>query len=129
MDATLRQRLATRRLALRDELRGEGAVDLTSEVDTARKVDDDAAPLEEMSKVIASNRNKSRADELRAIEAALARMHDDPEDFGACEGCGEDIPLRRLELMPWVRLCIECQQVEEREGGASATRRHLTDYR
>lgn len=129
MDAALRQRLEARLLALRDELRGEGAVEIASEVDTARKVDDDAAPLEEMSKVIASNRNKSRADELRAIEAALARMHEDPEEFGACEGCGEDIGVRRLELMPWVRLCIECQQLEEREGGTSASRRHLTDFR
>lgn len=129
MEASIRQRVEARLVALRDELRGGGVVDVASEIDTARKLDDDAAPLEEMSKVIASNRNKSRADELRAIDAALARLRADPEEFGCCEACGEDIGVRRLELMPWVHLCIECQEAEERDGVPGGARRHLTDFR
>src|SRR5690349_6966509 len=105
MDAAIRARVETNLRARRDALLAEGVQDLTVEVDTARKVDDDAAPLEEMEKVIASNRNRARAEELQQVEAALQRLLDDPEGFGICERCEEPIPPRRIELMPWVKLC------------------------
>lgn len=127
MDAAARARIEARLRAQRDALRAEGDLEIAAEIDTARKVDDDAAPLAEMAKVIASNRNRARAEELAQIEAALLRLADDPEDFGVCEQCEEPIPTRRLELMPWVRLCIGCQ--EGREADKPGARRHLTDYR
>jgi DnaK suppressor protein len=113
--------------ALRDEILRAGDMDVAEEIDPTRKVDEDAAPHDEMSRVIASNRNKARTDELREIEAALRRLAEDPEDFGLCETCSEEIPARRLELMPWVRLCIECQQ--KREAELPTGRKHITDYR
>lgn len=30
-----------------------------------------------------------------------------------CNECDETIPERRRELLPGVRLCVECQQLEE----------------
>ena len=40
------------------------------------------------------------------------------EDFGYCEGCGEEIGFKRLLARPAARLCIECTQNEEqRERG------------
>jgi DnaK suppressor protein len=56
---------------------------------------------------------KRDADELRDIEAALKRLHD-PE-FGRCTGCGADIPFIRLKANPASRLCVECQDREERQ--------------
>ena len=41
----------------------------------------------------------------------------------------DPIGAARLEVRPWVRLCIECQQADEREHGRGGARRHLTDYR
>lgn len=128
MDAAARGRIEVSLRARRDALRAEGDVEIAAEVDTARKVDDDAAPLAEMSKVIASNRNRARAEELAQIDAALQRLADDPDGFGICEQCEEPIPARRIELMPWVRMCIDCQQGRE-DDRPSATRRHLTDFR
>jgi DnaK suppressor protein len=113
--------------ALRDEILSAGDEHVAEEFDPARKVDEDAAPHDEMSRVIASNRNRARTVELREIEAALRRIADDPDDFGLCETCSEPIPARRLELLPWVRLCIECQQA--RENDLPAGRKHITDYR
>ncbi len=127
MDPTARARLETLLRDRREALRAEGDLEIAAEVDTARKVDDDAAPLAEMAKVIASNRNRARAEELEQIDAALGRLADDPEDFGRCEQCDEPIGMRRVELMPWVRWCIDCQQV--READRPGARRHLTDYR
>ncbi len=36
------------------------------------------------------------------------------ESYGICEGCGMDIPAKRLEAMPDAAYCIPCQ--EEQEG-------------
>jgi DnaK suppressor protein len=44
--------------------------------------------------------------EARMIGAALERIGTD--EFGYCGGCGEPIPLARLELDATVVSCIEC---------------------
>ena len=51
--------------------------------------------------------------ELLAIEKALAKMA--TGSFGVCEDCGEDIPPRRLMVLPEARLCANCQTFEERQ--------------
>lgn len=35
-----------------------------------------------------------------------------------CEECGADIPQARREAMPGVRLCVNCQEAEDREQAA-----------
>jgi len=124
------QRLRARLESERDELRAEGDFEIETEAvgETVDKVDEDVAPHAEMNQVIASNRNRARTNRLREIEDALRRLVEDPEAFGACEACDEPIPERRLALMPWVRLCIECQEEQETDG-TPAGRRHITDYR
>jgi DnaK suppressor protein len=120
-------RMVARLQALRDEILNAGDESVAEDIDPTRKVDEDAAPHDEMNRVIASNRNRARTDELREIEAALRRIADDPDDFGTCEQCSEDIPAARLELMPWVRLCIECQSAQEADKPSG--RKHTTDFR
>jgi DnaK suppressor protein len=44
---------------------------------------------------------------LRAIDAALARL--ERGDYGVCAGCGDDIPLARLEAVPFATYCVDCQ--------------------
>jgi DnaK suppressor protein len=51
--------------------------------------------------------------ELLAIERALSKMS--TGSFGVCEDCGEDIPSRRLMVLPEARLCANCQTFEERQ--------------
>lgn len=43
--------------------------------------------------------------QLAEIDAALERLHRDPERFGICEDTGADIPFARLEVIPWARTC------------------------
>jgi len=45
---------------------------------------------------------------LVEIEGALERLEEG--EFGICEGCGADIPHRRLQALPWARFCIECAE-------------------
>jgi DnaK suppressor protein len=90
--------------------------------------DEDEQPLAEMSQSIASSRNRTRSDVLARVVAALARIDDDPEMFGLCAECEEPIAAKRLELMPYVELCVECQQAQD--GPRKPTsRKHLRDFR
>jgi DnaK suppressor protein len=128
VDAARLRKLLNQR---RDALVREGDLAFETEAgsdDTARKPDEDAAPLAEMNQVIASKRNLRRAQELEQIAAALAHLDDDPDDIGCCADCGDDIPTRRLELMPWARLCISCQEARERDAAPTGGRKHITDY-
>lgn len=43
--------------------------------------------------------------QLVEIDAALERLHRQPEQFGVCEDTGADIPFERLEVIPWARTC------------------------
>lgn len=44
----------------------------------------------------------------------LGRMEE--EDFGVCQECGEDISLRRLELVPTTAFCAACmERLEQKE--------------
>ena len=58
--------------------------------------------------------SKSISEEsLRKAEIALLKLEraldkiDDP-DFGLCMECGEEIPIKRLMIMPGSVLCVEC---------------------
>jgi DnaK suppressor protein len=51
--------------------------------------------------------------ELLAIERALAKMS--TGSFGICEDCSEEIPARRLIVLPEARLCANCQAFEEKQ--------------
>jgi RNA polymerase-binding transcription factor len=55
---------------------------------------------------------------LHSVEEALERLNEG--SFGTCADCGRDLPAKRLEIVPWARLCVSCK--ESREGwGRSRT--------
>jgi RNA polymerase-binding protein DksA len=49
---------------------------------------------------------------LAEIDAALKRIDDGT--YGICTNRGEQIPLERLEALPYATLCIDCQREQER---------------
>jgi len=130
MNPSALQRHRERLLTLRAEILSEGDVPFepTRSDPTAVGSNEDDQPLAEMSQSIASSRNRARADVLARVVAALARIDDDPETFGLCTECEEPISPKRLDLMPYVELCVECQQAQDgpRDKGP---RRHLRDFR
>lgn len=123
-------RLRLHLLARREALIAEGdapvAVEETGPV--ASDVDEDEQPYREMGQAIASNRNRERLERLGAIDGALRRLAADPEAFGLCEDCGDEIAEKRLWSMPWARRCVDCQSEADR-GRSAHTRRKVTDYR
>ncbi len=47
------------------------------------------------------------------ISNALFRI--DHENYGICEECGKEISRKRLNAMPYVRVCIDCKRTSEKE--------------
>ena len=104
--AKIRKRLAT----LRDEIMkiiewrntsggGNGAMD---EIDQANEL------IEKEMGFVMSNNMRSN---LREVEEALERI--DKKHYGKCLRCGEAIAPKRLEVLPFARYCISCQEKAE----------------
>ena len=49
---------------------------------------------------------------FRQVEGALRELREDT--YGVCARCDEEIPLKRLEAVPWSPFCISCQEHFER---------------
>jgi len=52
-------------------------------------------------------------DKLQAIDEALERV--DGGEYGICEECGTEIAEGRLQVLPFTRLCVNCQSELERD--------------
>jgi DnaK suppressor protein len=124
------ERHRKRLLELKAEIVAGGDIELEPGRQDATAVgnDEDAQPLTEMSQAIASSRNRNRSGVLARVVAALKRLESDPEMFGLCVECEEEIPAKRLDLMPYVELCVDCQQATDGPRSAGS-RRHLRDFR
>lgn len=48
---------------------------------------------------------------LRLIDEALQRVK--TKSFGECLNCGEEIETKRLDILPWAKYCIKCQELIE----------------
>ena len=62
----------------------------------------DALQQQAMAKATQGRRAQSRV----RIQAALTRI--DEGEFGYCTDCGQEIPIKRLELDPTVPTCVSC---------------------
>ena len=113
-----------------DELRAAGPHKFRPNRPDGSSVDEDGQALNEMHQSIASARNLAQTTRLARVEAALRRLDADPAAFGACEECEGDVPLGRLQRMPWVAVCVPCQEALDAgpAGAHGPTRRKLRDY-
>lgn len=51
-------------------------------------------------------------DRLDMINNALSKIAQGT--YGVCIDCGKDIPMSRLEALPWTGLCVDCKTKAER---------------
>jgi DnaK suppressor protein len=118
--AKMRQVLITRRDALRKALAGDLSLLKALREQSSGDVVDFA--LDSAQDEINSQLAEVESRELSNIEAALEKMREG--SYGRCEGCNDNIPLVRLQALPYATYCINCQQEMERSG---AVRRSSAD--
>lgn len=103
------------------------ALRIEPNADAEDRADEDEQPLNEMHQAIASSRNKADIILLNKVRAAQRRLKEDPDDYGNCTDCGDEILAGRMKAMPWADLCVDCQSKKDKKGAAGA-RKHLTDF-
>lgn len=108
----LRQVLIRRRDALRKALAG----DLSSLKELRQQASGDMldAALDSAQDEISSQLAEVESRELTNIENALERMRNGT--YGICEVTGRQIPLARLQALPYATMCIEAQREAEKRG-------------
>ena len=111
----MREVLITRRDALRKALAGD--LSMLKELRAQSSGDEVDFALDAAQDEISSQLAEVESRELANIEAALEKMRDGT--YGKCEGCAENIPLVRIQALPYAIHCIECQTELEKNGELS----------
>jgi DnaK suppressor protein len=73
-----------------------------------------AAGALEVERDVAEELLTRRHDAIEEITGALARI--DAHTYGRCQECQGAIPVERLEIIPYARLCVPCQAVRSGTG-------------
>ena len=108
----IKQVLVNRRNALRKSVTGQ--LDLPKR-DEAQTVGDEIdAAVESAQGELLSQLAAAESRELQRINVALERVSSG--SYGICEECNKNIPLARLQAVPYATLCIKCQREMELEG-------------
>jgi len=92
----------------RDELRAEALAD----------PDDQVRSNADREMVI--QRFGQKANRVYEIRLAIGKIEEGT--YGFCERCDEPISQRRLDAVPWAKLCLGCQRLEEQEHGIGSRR-------
>ena len=112
----MRARLEAKRDELRANLAGlteahPQPVDPVEASDGAQEFEDNAVDFDEIQKEQSIAVNEQAL--LTEVEAALRRI--DEGTYGKCVNCGQPIPEKRLEAIPWAAYDVKCEeQLEKR---------------
>src|SRR5919106_3123384 len=71
--------------------------------------------------------NDREREKLLAIDEALQRIKD--KSYGICESCEGEIQLGRLKVLPFTRLCVKCQEENEKESKRQKSLENERGYR
>src|SRR6202008_3018764 len=71
--------------------------------------------------------NDREREKLLAIDEALQRIKE--KSYGICESCEGEIQLGRLKVLPFTRLCVKCQEENEKESKRQKTLEEERGYR
>lgn len=109
----LQQMLTRKRQEIIKEIEGSLGQSLTEDqqrrLESARDVGDQA--LMDLDRELGISLMEMRNRRRQAIDEALTRLHEGT--YGICAECGVEISERRLEAVPFAKLCVECQSREE----------------
>lgn len=90
----------------RGELVASLGVKFDSIAKAGRVAEEDQAQMSH-DEFISLSRNKQDYQVLKLVDEALDRIA--AGDYGVCQRCEEQISPRRLEVLPWAKYCVKCQ--------------------
>lgn len=125
--ADLREILTKRREAIRMALTGDTS--LLQQLASQTKGDLVDLALDTVEDELSSQLIEVESRELAKIENALKLIA--KGEYGVCEVCEIQIPLARLQALPYATLCIQCQRQSEIAGGTysrTADWSRIVDY-
>jgi len=109
----LQKMLMRKRQEILKEIEGSLGQSLTEDqqrrLESARDVGDQA--LMDLDRELGISLMEMRNRRRQAIDEALTRVNEGT--YGICAECGVEISERRLEAVPFAKLCVECQSKEE----------------
>jgi DnaK suppressor protein len=109
----LHHMLLGKRQEILKEIEGSLGQSLTEDqqrrLESARDVGDQA--LMDLDRELGISLMEMRNRRRQAIDEALTRLNEGT--YGICAECGVEISERRLEAVPFAKLCVECQAREE----------------
>ena len=102
----LRAALEEQRTNLRKEIEDQGGDPDSDDasIDVERNFADSAHSTAERARLLSVM--KALRANLRWVNRALTKM--DLGTYGTCERCGSEIPIERLDALPWAILCVDC---------------------
>lgn len=103
-----RERLAGSIRSIEDASRHEAGRDNSGDLAAYAEAGTDSFELETALHIASDESNR-----LADIEEALARIQ--TGDYGNCEMCEKEIPVKRLEVFPAARCCVQCQEQIEKQ--------------
>ena len=112
MDKEQLEKFRSQLLEKRDEMLAEAGKTLSEMTDQTTNIPDpnDRATIESGRSFELRIRDRERK-LLAKIEEAIGRL--DEGEYGVCDGCGEDIGIKRLEARPVTTFCIDCKTLQE----------------
>jgi len=109
----LHKMLLVKRQEIIKEIEGNLGQSLTEDqqrrLESARDVGDQA--LMDLERELGISLMEMRNRRRQSIDEALTRLHDGT--YGICAECGVEISEKRLQAVPFAKLCVECQSRQE----------------
>jgi DnaK suppressor protein len=109
----LQKMLMTKRQEIIKEIEESLGQSLTEDqqrrLESARDVGDQA--LMDLERELGISLMEMRNRRRQSIDEAITRLHEGT--YGVCADCGIEISEKRLHVVPFAKLCVECQSREE----------------
>lgn len=83
------------------------------ESNTEHSIDEVDQASELMEKMMDFTMSSNFRTNIKKVEEALKRI--EKGEFGKCMNCNNEIPIKRLEILPFTQYCIECQKEFEKQ--------------
>lgn len=105
----MRQTLLAKRKELVDGVRGSSMDSMEASAETIQDIADQASTAYTKEFLLSIGDTERRL--LQQVDHALDKIR--RKSYGLCEKCGEPVGEKRLEALPFAKLCIRCAEEEE----------------